>query len=189
MNEDLKEAFGNTSWTAVDLYRDVMMEIAEQSENTLELGTGLTSLDLARAGVHGVGLEHLQYWLGYVYGVGQATGVDLFGNFKIEYSPLRDYGLFGWYDYTADQTFDFVVCDGPPRFTTKGERYGLLPVMHEKLAHPCQVLFDDYSTELGGDGEPIPGHTIEQWQQEFDIEVVNIFIPPEGSPFALLRVP
>jgi hypothetical protein len=38
------------------------------------------------------------------------------------------------------------VCDGP-KGTTRGGRYGLAPVMKDRLAPGCIVLLDDTSRE------------------------------------------
>jgi hypothetical protein len=38
--------------------------------------------------------------------------------------------------------FFLVVCDGPPR-RTKGGRYGLVPIMRERLKSGCIILLDD----------------------------------------------
>ena len=38
--------------------------------------------------------------------------------------------------------FSMVICDGPPG-DTRGGRYGLLPIMKEKLSSKCIILLDD----------------------------------------------
>ncbi len=48
-----------------------------------------------------------------------------------------------------------MVCDGPPE-TTRGGRYGLVPVMLEKLRADCTILLDDGARE--GERE-----TAERW--------------------------
>jgi hypothetical protein len=42
--------------------------------------------------------------------------------------------------------FDLVICDGPPG-TTKGGRYGLVPIMRERLKPGCAILLDDAGRE------------------------------------------
>jgi hypothetical protein len=39
-----------------------------------------------------------------------------------------------------------VICDGPPG-GTKGGRYGLIPIMSERLATGCTILLDDVVRE------------------------------------------
>jgi hypothetical protein len=66
----------------------------------------------------------------------------------VRFAPLRDYGDFDWYtiDTRLLPTFDLAVCDGPPG-STRGGRYGLLPVMSRKLASNATLLFDDADRE------------------------------------------
>ncbi len=193
MNEDLKKAFGNEGWIAGDLYREVMLDIASQSARTLELGSGLTTLDLARAGNKGVTLEHLPEWIGYVEGVGSAMEVAL-DNFRVKYSPLKDYGPFEWYNYVPIEDginvkYDFVVCDGPPRDTTTGARVGLIDVMKDNLSKGCLILYDDYDARIDP-GEPEVTVT-QYWEENHGVTVEEIFTPGlmDGKPFALLKMP
>ena len=192
-NSDLKRAFGNPMWTAGDLYREVMLDIAAQSARTLELGSGLTTLDLARAGVKGTALEHEPHWLGYVSGVATAMEVDLSAtaSFRVDYAPLKDFGPFEWYDYGAPVgiKYDFVVCDGPPQAVTVGARVGLVDVMKQDLGTGCLILYDDYlfnpEPELATITVP------EYWAEHHGVEVVEVYTPGpgDGKPFALLKLP
>lgn len=183
LNPDFKAAFGNSYWTAGDLYREVMLDYASRAQNTLECGSGLTTLDMARAGVKGVALEHLPEWTGYCHGVAMATGVDLDDTFQIITTPLVDFGKFEWYGEGPKGPFDFVVCDGPPR-TVKGGRYGLLPLMHERLTKGAYILWDDYYEE-----ETSGMWVVDQWEKLYHTTVTDIFTPEDGNPFAVLQVP
>ncbi len=196
VNEDLKRAFGNSGWTAGDLYREVMLDIASQSARTLELGAGLTTLDLARAGNKGAALEHLPHWVGYVMGVGNAMDLDLSADgFEVLYAPLIDYGDFEWYNYAGLDgesrpiKYDFVVCDGPPRGTTKGQRSGLTWAMKDSLANGCMILYDDFDNPdwMDEDLPTVP----EVWEELFGVTVQEVFHPQtgDGRPFALLKMP
>ena len=63
--------------------------------------------------------------------------------------PLKDYGDFCWYDAPLESMpggFALVVCDGPPG-CTKGGRYGLVPIMRERLKPGCVILLDDAGRE------------------------------------------
>ena len=42
--------------------------------------------------------------------------------------------------------FALVVCDGPPADTVGG-RYGLVPIMRDRLAPGCAILLDDAERE------------------------------------------
>ena len=192
MNEDLKEAFGNPEWTAGDLYREVMLDIAAQSARTLECGSGLTTLDLAHAGNKGAALEHLPHWIGYVMGVATAMKIDLSTDFTVEYAPLKDYGPFEWYNYATPPgiKYDFVVCDGPPQSTTTGSRVGLIDVMEDNLSAGCLILYDDYGSAPVDTEAPFLS-VPDWWAEHNGVEVVEVYTPAfmDGKPFALLKLP
>jgi hypothetical protein len=65
----------------------------------------------------------------------------------VSLAPIRSYGEFDWYSLPSLQTLPgkiaLVVCDGPPGATTRGGRYGLVPVMFEKLRPDVVILLDD----------------------------------------------
>jgi hypothetical protein len=65
------------------------------------------------------------------------------------HAPLKDYGPFSWYDAPVSAMparFSMVVCDGPPG-TTKGGRYGLVPVLRDRLQGGTIILLDDAHRE------------------------------------------
>lgn len=181
MNEDLKQAFGNHLWTAGDLYRAVMLDTAEHCENVLECGSGLTSLDLARAGVSGVALEHMPEWIVRVEEVAAKHDIN-WDTFKVLDTGLVDFGDYHWYHYQDDLMFDLVVCDGPPR-TTKGSRYGLLPQMSGNLNPGCLILFDDYMADVATSEIVFP------WHAQYGVRLLDVWVEPNGNRFALLQVP
>jgi len=43
-------------------------------------------------------------------------------------------------------SFSLVICDGPPG-KTRGGRYGVVPVMKERLKPGCVILLDDTGRE------------------------------------------
>ena len=75
--------------------------------------------------------------------------------------PLVGYGEFVWYDPPLAQMpdeFSLVICDGPPG-TTKGGRYGLLPVLGDRLRAGATILLDDA-------GRPAEAELIRRWENE-----------------------
>ena len=75
--------------------------------------------------------------------------------------PLVEYGEFVWYDPPLAQMpdeFSLVICDGPPG-TTKGGRYGLLPVLGDRLRAGATILLDDA-------GRPAEAELIRRWENE-----------------------
>jgi hypothetical protein len=64
----------------------------------------------------------------------------------VELCLLKGYGDYSWYDANSrgetDHKYSLVVCDGPPG-STKGGRFGLLPVMRNQLSAGVVILLDD----------------------------------------------
>jgi hypothetical protein len=143
---DLVSGWGNP-WSAKEEYLVACIEAALSCEgDILECGSGLSTLLLAMvAQVRGISLRSLEHngmW---------ALKINLIlRRYKVgpvaELCQLKDYGDYTWYDANSrvgpDQTYSLVVCDGPPG-STKGGRYGLLPVMRNQLSPGAVILLDD----------------------------------------------
>lgn len=131
----------------------------------LECGSGLTTLLLGHLAAHDgrplCSLEHDDAWRARVASAlhrHAVTGVDL------RACPLRAYGDFDWYDIAPDSVpsgIALVICDGPPG-TTRGGRYGLLPVLHERLRPGCLILLDDAD-------RPEEQAILRRWNAEFGV--------------------
>jgi predicted O-methyltransferase YrrM len=143
---DLIYGWGNEAWSAQDEYlASCISHALEANGSILECGSGLSTILLAAiAKMQGQGhwiLEHKPAWSAKVqrylnnYGLGSV----------INTRPLRNYGDFRWYEIQLDcmpGSFSLVICDGPPS-KTKGGRYGLIPLMKERLQPGCVILLDD----------------------------------------------
>jgi hypothetical protein len=144
---DLIYGWGNESWSAHDEYLAACIDWALNSRGAiLECGSGLSTILVGaiakkRGQKHWV-LEHLPEWV---------TKVQRYLNrYKLDSvilcaKPLKDYGDFCWYDVPLESIpdrFSLVVCDGPPH-STKGERYGLVPIMKERLKPGCVILLNN----------------------------------------------
>jgi hypothetical protein len=87
-------------------------------------------------------LEHNKVWFDYLSRIMKHLG---FTHVRLIHAPLVKYSSYHWYDIREQdlsENIGLVICDGPPG-STQGGRYGLLPVMGEKLASNCVVLLDD----------------------------------------------
>jgi predicted O-methyltransferase YrrM len=169
--------WNNDSFVAdVDYLQAVARAAARAKGNALECGSGLTTVLLAAlaGNTNTWVLEHSLEWLQNVSSVLRQHGLD--GRVQLCHASLISYGDFHWYQFPADlpANFSLVICDGPPAATTRGGRYGLLPVMHQRL-RGCTVLMDDTDRQ----GEQI---ILERWKKSFAL------IVRESGPHSILEV-
>jgi hypothetical protein len=98
-------------------------------------------------------------------------------------TPLRRYGDFDWYSLplgSMPHTFRLVICDGPPG-TTRGGRYGLLPVMRTRLPKGSLVLLDDTA-------RPEEQELIQRWATEAGWSATPQGQDDSCSRFAIISV-
>lgn len=144
---ELVFGWGNPEWSAREEYLAACIDGALEARGPiLECGSGLTTLVMGsiaagRGGTHWA-LEHSPEWAAKLRVWLTALGLD--STYLLE-SPLKSYGAYDWYDPPLDELpeeFGFVVCDGPPA-DTRGGRFGLMPVLQDRLSLGCVVLLDD----------------------------------------------
>ena len=73
---------------------------------------------------------------------------------RLLYCPLKEHADFSWYDVPLDilpEKFSLIICDGP-RKTNNARRYGVFPIMKERFAPGCAILFDNSDLEQEQDG-------------------------------------
>jgi len=139
--------WGNEKWSPSVEYIIDSLQCARQTKGPiLECGSGLSTLLLGivaqRSGNVVWTLEHNQLWGDNVKNNLAKYGIK---SVRLCVNELRDYDDFCWYDPPLNQmpdNFSLVVCDGPPG-ETRGGRYGLLPIMRNKLTSSCIILLDD----------------------------------------------
>ena len=144
---DLIYGWGNEDWSARDEYLVCCLEHAQTADAPLlECGSGLSTI-LVGAVAKQRGYRH---WA-FEHTPGWADKVQRYLNkYKIDSvvlcaKPLKNFGGYFWYDPPLEKMpddFALVICDGPPG-DTKGGRYGLVPVMKERLKQGCIILLDD----------------------------------------------
>jgi len=144
---DLIYGWGNATWSALEEYLAACIHHAMASRGPiLECGSGLSTILLGviakKRGQSHWAFEHKPEW---------ATKVQIYlDKYKLDsvvlcLNPLKDYGNFCWYDPPLESIpdrFSLVICDGPPG-STKGGRYGVVPIMLERLEPGCVILLDD----------------------------------------------
>lgn len=180
----LRLGWDNKGWDAKLGYLE---EIAKQALNTkgpiLECGSGLTTLVMGHlAGKRKIetwSLEHNENWYRRVADAIKRHHVS---KAHLCYGPLRTYEQFNWYDPPLDKMparFSLVICDGPPDLANGG-RYGLLPILGDRLETGAVILFDDAA-------EPGQPEVLRRWAAESGVSV-ELRETKEVS-FALVRCP
>lgn len=160
---ELQRGWGNEAWAADTEYLKAVLERALAVRGpVLECGSGLSTL-LVGAIVESNGtdlwtLEHHPTWFARIE---KQLNKYRFGSTHLVLAPLQDYGDFSWYRSPLDDMpdkFALIICDGPPG-NTAGGRYGLLPVMRERLSATAEILLDDTS-------RPAEAKVARRWGQE-----------------------
>jgi len=179
---DLIEGWGNQGYAAKV---DYLAAVAKSSVNTpgpvLECGSGATTLLMGvlcgRRNIEVWTLEHSREWLQRVE---EALMRNHISGVHVCESPLVEYGDFVWYDPPLGRMpkeFSLVICDGPPG-VTKGNRYGLLPVMGNRVPAGSTILLDD--AERPGELE-----VIQKWEHEATFQT-DLF-DNQGRKYAVMR--
>lgn len=180
----LRLGWDNQGWDAkLDYFEEIVSRAASTPGPILECGSGLTTLVLGclagRRGIETWSLEHHADWYKRVLGTikrHRVPGVNLL------LAPLREYGEFNWYDAplaALPAKFSLIICDGPPDLA-HGGRYGLLPVLGERLESGATILFDDAR-------EPGQPEVLRRWQTERGLKVE--MRETEEVSFALVTCP
>ena len=168
---DLIYGWGNESWCARgEFLADCINHAATSRGPILECGSGLSTLLIGaiakKRNQKHFALEHQPPWAERVQ--------KYLDRYRLESvtlcsTPLTDYGGFDWYDTrrtSMPASFNLVICDGPPG-DTRGGRYGLLPVMRDRLTPGCIILLDDAVRE-----EELA--IARRWQHEIDATVERL---------------
>ena len=144
---DLIYGWANPGWSALDEYLTACVRWAIRTRGPiLECGAGLSTIVVGaiakRRGLSLWSLEHAPDWIARVEVCLHHYRLD---NVILCATVLQDYGEFVWYDPPLEfmpDDFSLVICDGPPG-SIKGGRYGLMPILGERLRADCTVLLDD----------------------------------------------
>jgi len=149
---ELVRGWGNSSWSAQFEFLDASLKEARSTPGPiLECGSGLSTLLLGAVaqarGMRMWALEHDPTWANRVQSYLHKYRIY---SVTVSLAPIRSYGDFDWYSLASLQTLpgkiSLVICDGPPG-GTRGGRYGLVPVMMDKLSADCTILLDDAARE------------------------------------------
>jgi hypothetical protein len=179
---DLIRGWNNEGYSANDEFLVASLRNAlEKKGPILECGSGLTTILLGLVadslGCEVWSLEHSPEWAGRV-----RKKLDKYRirSVRLCVCPLKPFSGFSWYGVPLQPMPDFslVVCDGPPA-DTPGGRYGLLPIMKDKLKANAVILLDD----AGRRDERV---IATRWAAELQ---TNFQILGTEKPYALLSIP
>lgn len=182
MLEELRAGWGNTGYAARPEYLRELMERAVSTPGPiLECGSGVSTLLLGllagRRGVETWTLEHLPQWHARVSGALRRNRIPHVHDCL---APLQDYGTgYSWYTPPVERmprAFQLVICDGPPG-ETPGGRYGLWPVLGERLGSGAVILLDD--ADRPGEEE-----VLRRWSTEARMRVDMRKVP--GGAYAII---
>lgn len=177
----LIEGWSNDGFVANLEYLDSVAAYAVKTQGPiLECGSGVTTVLLgilcAPRKIDVWTLEHSREWQERLVRVLESHDIS---GARVCFASLIEDGEFAWYDPPLDampREFSLVICDGPPG-TTKGGRYGLLPIMGQRLPAGSVVLLDD--ADRPGEIE-----LIQRWESEFGFETQII---GENHRFAVMK--
>lgn len=166
--EKLKATWDNEGWAAQTAYlREVELQALNTPGPILECGSGLTTLLVGMiAGRRRIDLWTLEHFEEWHNRVSETLARHHLGAVNNCLAPLKDYGDFSWYDPPLDRlpdSFSLVICDGPPG-STKGGRYGLIPVLKDRLAPGTIILLDDADRDAEADA-------LKRWSELLELNV------------------
>ncbi len=148
--------------------RHMAAKAVQTQGNVLECGSGLSTLLLAvTAARQGHEVHTFEHDPKCHRRLLQLIDRYQLTNVTVHHAPIQSYGSFDWYKLPRHfdaGSFDLVICDGPSRHLTDSGRYGLFPVMQERLEPNCRVIMDDSNKD-------IDRRVIGRWRKEHRIEV------------------
>lgn len=180
----LRLGWANQGWDAkLDYFDEITKHAVTTNGPILECGSGLSTLVLGNlAGKRNIETWSLEHNADWHLRVSKAIQRHRVPGLNLCLAPLRDYQEFNWYDPPLGKMpakFSLVICDGPPDLAGGG-RYGLLPILGERLAPGAVILFDDVREF----GQP---EVLERWEKEYGVNVE--LRETEEVSFAVVRLP
>jgi hypothetical protein len=167
----LSKSWGNEGYSAdVGFLQQALTRLADSTGPILECGSGLSTILIGIAadatGRDVCALEHHRDWYERVRRALLDLGVR---SVRVILAPLKSHGDFDWYDVVKDdlpRKISLVVVDGPPE-VTRGGRYGVVPIVGDRLAPTATLIVDDANTSVGRT-------VLEQWRARFGARIETI---------------
>jgi hypothetical protein len=168
--QQLHRFWGNEAWSAdTALLGSILKWFPRTCGTVVECGSGLSTLLLASlAAIHDRQVRSLEHDGQWAARVNNALTPMLASHALVIQAPIERYTEFDWYSQDAVaslQQIGFIVCDGPPG-STRGGRYGLVPILKDRLLPGTILLIDDSQ-------RPKERSIIERWCRELSATVVD----------------
>ena len=181
--EELVIAWGNEGYSAQHEYLLELIRTSRQIDGPiLECGSGLSTMlvgvEAQRQALSHYALENHPGWVRRMRRELTAAGIT---SVVVCETPLRNYGNYTWYDVSQTNLptdFAMAICDGPPGDNPES-RYGLIPVLRDRLKPGCLVVVDDFERM----GEQTIAY---RWAKETGASITR---HGTEKPFAVLRMP
>jgi hypothetical protein len=150
--EELVRGWGDTGSGQHDYLAACLQQVRETDGPVLECGSGLSTVLMgAVAQARGIRMYSLEHQTRSATRVQKCLSKYRIHSVTVCTAPIRSFGDFDWYSLPALQSvpprISLVICDGPTG-GTRGGRYGLVPVMMEKLRSDCVILLGDGAGEV-----------------------------------------
>jgi hypothetical protein len=181
--EELVFAWGNEGYSAQHEYLLELVRTSRQIDGPIiECGSGLSTMlvgvEAQRRALSHYALENHPGWARRMRRELTAAAIT---SVVVCETPLRNYGKYTWYDVSEANlptSFAMAICDGPPGDSPES-RYGLMPVLGDRLGPGCLVMVDDFIRER-------EQTIVCRWAKETGASITRLGIE---KPFAVLRMP
>ncbi len=178
----LRWAWSNPNSGAAEYLVAVASAAASGRGPILECGSGLTTVILGaiarRTGQAFVSLEDSAWWARHVRWSLKLAKAD--ADYRVR--PLHEYEDFDWYQVDSmPDDIAVVICDGPPS-TSRGGRFGLMPVCGDHLAADAEIYLDDFE-------RPAEKVVTQRWADEYGWAVEHEYQSDKGVFCRIRRAP
>lgn len=180
---ELSYGWGNEVWSAsIDCLQDCVKYVEQSKLSILECGSGLSTIVIGllakEYGKTVWSLEHIKSWYQQINKTLIKYKID---SVKLIYSPPVEHGDLLWYDAplkSMPSEFSFVLIDGPAGTTRRCKR-NIFPIMKDRFASGCIIIYDDIPKIE--DEDDIPG-----WMSKLNM---SSEIRGTVNPYYVFKIP
>lgn len=130
----------------------------------LDVGSGRSTVIMAHYAERVIALEHEAKYARQSAAMLWDATKDGNRNWIVVHAPIKDFDAGPWYNYEFQDTFDFVMIDGPPQ---KIGRQAGLPLIWPHLAKDFEVWLDDWDRDH-------EKQCVKEWQAKYPIQTEEL---------------